>query len=204
MGLKIIGITGKSGVGKTTFSKYLSENLEKVKVLGVDTIHIHYLLSQQKDKLIHLFGDDIIVNGKLNTKYFIQFPEKQKIIFDESFDDLDTILLKEIEIAKETYNWIVIDFFRLSSLKKVWDLCEYHILIEALSDDKRYENIAMRYKKMGSNINRTKEEEFKLRDYFTQNYHDYKYDFYLLNNYDSKFEQEIDMVVKELVRINNM
>lgn len=199
MGLKIIGIYGKSGVGKSTAAKYLSESLYNAKILEVDNIHKNYLLSHQKERLKELFGDDIIVNGKLNTIHFINYPEKQKIIFEESFDGLEAILLKEIEDAKETYNWIIIDFFRLVALKKIWNLCQYCILIEAINDDKRYENIAMRYKKNGKNITRTREEEFKLRDYFIQDYNKYKHDFYLLNNYNyNNFKKDLDIIIKEL------
>ena len=84
------------------------------------------------------------------------------------------------------------------SLKKIWDLCQDRILIEAVNDDKRYENIAMRYKKKGKCITRTKEEEFRLRDYFIQDYNKYKHDFYLLNNYNHSFKKELDIIIKEL------
>lgn len=149
--MKIIGIYGKSGAGKSTAAKYLCQKLKNAKLLEVDRIHINYLLSCQKQKLINLFGEDIIRNGKLNTIHFINFPEKQKIIFEETFDDLEAILLKEIEQIKEIYDWVIIDFFRLVSLKKIWNLCHYRILVEAINDDVRYENIALRYKKNGKN-----------------------------------------------------
>lgn len=198
MSLKIVGIYGKSGGGKSTAAKYLCKNLDNAKILEVDNIHMDYLLTCQREKLINLFGKDIIVNGKLNTIHFISFPEKQKIIFDETFDDLETILLKKIEDIKETCDWVIIDFFRLVSLKKIWNLCHYRILIEAINDDIRYENIVMRYKKNGRNITRTMEEEFMLRDYFVRDYYKYKHDFYLLNTYDNNFKKELDIIIKKL------
>ncbi len=198
MSSKIIGIYGKSGAGKSTAAKYLSEKLENAKVIEVDRIHINYLLTQQKDKLINMYGEDIIINGKLNTTLFIAFPEKQRLIFDESFSELETICLKEIEDANKSYEYIIIAFFRLVSLKKIWNTCQYRILIEAINDDKRFENIALRYVKMGENITRTREEEVKLRDYFLPNFNKYKHDFHIINSYNKNFEKDLDNVVKEI------
>lgn len=41
--MKIIGITGKSGVGKTTTANYLREMLKNSKTIFIDDIHINYL-----------------------------------------------------------------------------------------------------------------------------------------------------------------
>lgn len=194
MSLKIVGITGKSGAGKSTVAGYFSEKLVNSKVLSVDKIHINYLMTKQRNKLIDLFGEDIIVNDKLNTIYFIQFPEKQKKIFD----DLEKILLTEIEKLKKENSWVIIDFFQLPSLKKVWNLCDYLILVEAINDDRRYENIAIRYKKVGKNVTRTREKELKLRDYQAQDYQNYEYSFYLLNRYDETLIETTDLVIEQL------
>ncbi len=197
MELKVIGIYGKSGAGKSTAARYLSEKLDRVKILEVDKMHINYLLTKKSDRLKELFGDDIIVDGTLNTIHFINFPEKQKIIFDESFDDLEEMLLKEIDYAKERYDWIIIDFFRLVELKRIWNLCRYRILVEAKNDDLRYENIAKRYEEKGKNITRTREEEFRLRDYFIGDYSKYEHNFHLLNSYDDNFIKDLDNIIEE-------
>lgn len=203
MSLKIIGIIGKSGVGKSTVANYLSEKLDNVKILEVDKIHMNYLLSHQTDKLKKMFGDDIIVNGKLNNVHFSNFPEKQKRVFYESFDDLETILLNEIEDIKEKYDWLIIDYFILVLLKKIWDLCHYRILVEAVSDNKRYENIVLRNAKKDGDIPRDIKEELRSRDHFIQDYKKYKYDFYLLNNYNDNFKKDLDILIDRIFKSTN-
>lgn len=196
--LKIIGITGKSGVGKSTLAKYLGENLENSKVILVDAIHINYLLKEKKDRLIELFGDDIIVDGKFNSYYFITYPEKTKMMFDESFEDLGNILKDMIDSSITQYSWIIIDFFRLISISKIWDLCDYHILVEAIDDDKRYENITKRNQEKGKKVIRTREEECRLRDYSVEDYFSFEYEFHVLNNYDEVFLKDMDALVDKL------
>lgn len=197
--MKIIGITGKSGVGKTTTANYLKEMLKNSKTIFIDDIHINYLLTTWKDNLIELFGEDVIVDGKLNTSYFVSYPHKFKIVFEESLKYLETTILEEIDSYSKDYDWIIIDFFKLISLKNVWERCNYHILIEALDDDKRYLNITLRYKKKEKKIKRTKEEEHRLRDYNAEKYHDYKYDFIIINDYDDGLKNKVNDIVKDLM-----
>ena len=198
MSLKIIGIYGKSGVGKSTAAKYISEQLKNAKVIAVDKIYINYLLTNQKARLIDVCGNEIFINGNLNMNLLITFPDKDKIIFDESVNDLEIMVLQEIEEASKTYDYIIVDFFRLLSLKKIWRLCQYRILIEAINDDKRYKNIVLRQGKKEQKITRTKEEELRLRDYLIPDYKKYKYDFRLVNSYNKSFEKDIDNIVKEI------
>lgn len=63
--MKIIGITGKSGAGKTEFSKYLSEKD------SVGVIHADDLLSVAKKSILGLFYK---LKKKVQKNYQVKIP----------------------------------------------------------------------------------------------------------------------------------
>lgn len=67
--MKIIGITGKSGSGKTTFASSLSKKI-KCKHIDIDKIGHQALLQPDiVDKLCNTFGNEILdEKGKIDRK----------------------------------------------------------------------------------------------------------------------------------------
>lgn len=198
----IIGITGKSGSGKSTVSEYLGKNLKNSKIISVDSIHIKMLL-ENKDMLIEMFDESIILDGNINTQLFVQYPYKWNEVFIRTHDDLVRILTNEIEKAKKDYDYIIIDNFKLAEFQEIWNLCDYYILVEAVSDEKRYQEIALRYKKRGQNIVRTPEEELLYRDFFIPDYYSYSYDSKIVNEYDESFDKQIELIVEKIKKLND-
>ena len=197
----IIGITGKSGSGKSTVSEYLESNLKNSKSIFVDDVHIKLLL-QKKKQLIELFGEDIIKDNRINSQLFAQNPSIHSEMYSISRDDLVDVLNSEIESLRKNYDYIIIDHYKLAEFQTIWNQCDYRILMEAINDDKRYENIALRYKKRGQNIERKPEEEYLIRDYLIPDYANYSYDANLINKYDESLVKQLKLLTEKIRNVN--
>lgn len=198
----IIGITGKSGVGKSTISEFISHNLEKSKIIHIDSLHMDYLLTQAK-RLKELYRDSIIVDNNLNGLLLTSYPEKLSLIFKETYIEFEKILLKEIKSIQKSYDWIILDFFVLPNLQSIWNLCDYRILVELSSDDERYKRIISRSKNTDKSFIRAKdirakEDELRSRDIFLPNFYDFNYDYYVMNNSNENFQNNMNCLIKDL------
>lgn len=193
----LIGITGKSGAGKTTVAKSLNEKLNDSTIISVDPIDIGLILSNS-DKLIEIYGDDIIDNGNLNIELFIQSPEKGAIIHDLTANELIRLTLEQIKQKQLQYSNVIVEWIRLTELGEIWKLCDYHILVEPVNPEIRYENLVRRHK--SNRPMRDMNEEFKIRDFYNPNYQGYTYDSVITNNYDDSVQQDINSIAKTLKR----
>ena len=189
----IIGVTGLSGTGKSTLSESLGKILNNAKVIHIDTVHVS-LLMKNPSLVINIYGEEIIKNGKFDGDLFIKYPEKLRKVFEISYKYLVVELNNEIEKVKKTEKFIILDFFALSKIKEIWQLCDYTILVKAINESKRIENISLRHIKDGKNPNI----DIALRDDFAPDYDLYKYDFYVLNNYDLNFINDINNIANQL------
>lgn len=201
----LIGVTGKSGGGKSTFSRSLSENLTDAECVHCDSILIPIILSK-KDKLIELYGENIIYNDSINKKLFIQNPENAKII--HSLIDSTTIeqLLLAISSALKKYKYVIIDFYRLPEFDEIWNLCDVHVLIESESTDARYAHLLQRLN--SSKVSNVKTncsittEDLKSRDQLASDYGLFSYDYIITNNYDESFFEQAKKIASKLQNLN--
>lgn len=185
--MKIIGITGKSGSGKSTFASLLSKKLS-CQHIDIDKIG-HQSLSQPKiiNSLCNEFGSQILnEDGSINRKMlgFIVFENsnKMKILKDLTYvymqKCLDDILLQDNE-------FIVLEYILLP-LTKYWDICDSKILIK--SDDVDRKNKVL--KRDGIS-----EDYFYKRDSSSIDYSPFAFDFVFENDYT---HQTMDEFVKNL------
>ncbi len=183
----LIGITGRSGDGKSTFSRILAQNLLSVETIGVDKLHFSNILSQ-KDKLIELFGEDIIYDGKLNMKLYMKYPEKVKIIRNLINDSLIKKILSEVNTALEQNKFVIIEWIKLPEVEKLWNMCDIHILVKSTNQDARYSHLLQRHSDPNSNKLEVPYtvtmEQLKVRDYYASDYSRFAYDYVVINNYD--------------------
>lgn len=126
--MKIIGITGSSGSGKTTISKILSKELN-TKIINADEIvkQMQTLGTEYYEKIVETFGEEILQeDGSLNRKKLAEmiFQDELK---KEKLDDLTyKYIIEEIKTqvknAKEKY--IIIDAPLLieSKLNEICDI----------------------------------------------------------------------------------
>ena len=201
----LIGVTGQTGSGKSTFSRSLSENLIDVECIHCDKILLPNILSR-KDKLIELYGKDIICNDSLNKKLFMQYPEKAKIVHSLIDSTIIEQLLSTINSALKKHKYVIVDFYRLPEYDEIWKLCDVHILIKSENTDARYTHLLERLN--NSNTGDFKKnyhitaEDLKSRDQLASDHNLFSYDYIVTNNYDESLFEEAKKIAIKLQTLN--
>ena len=164
--MKIIGITGNSGVGKTTISKRLSEKL-----------HCPYI---DVDK--PLLGSELFEN-KNKTPNFDRLKLEHFKLLTDSLEDtsnplsifINGLVEKEFERISLDNNIIVVEWMLLPYLK-IWNKCDIKVLITA--DESLRKNNSI-------NNNLILENEYdKCFELVKVEYDNFNYDYIFDNKYD--------------------
>lgn len=195
--MKIIGITGSSGSGKTSVAKLLEEKY-KVKTIDADKVVKEMSVpgTEYIKKIEECFGKEILLqDGKLNKKLLAEKIYQNK----EDLEKLNNITFKYVvdEIkervvnAKENYDFIVIDAPLLieSGLDK---LCDYIIAVIANENIKikricARDNLREEIAKMRLQIQ--KDDEFYIK----------KANYVISNNENINLEGKIKDIVTEIL-----
>ena len=168
----IIGITGRSGSGKSFLSEQLAQTLDFVHI-DIDKIS-HEVLSFDSSKkfLLNEFGSKIFNGETLNRKML------GNIVFNdaEKLEKLNRFCQNEMEkkiddIIKNSKKSIILDYALLCGLKQ-FNLCEIKILLKA-DFDIRYSRVQTR-----ENISR---EYFISRDNSLADFNEKDFDFVYKN-----------------------
>jgi len=131
----LIVITGKSGVGKSVFSKLLASDLDAM-LLNLDNIS-HMSLEDEniKEKIREVFGDEVfeknaILRKKVGKIAFNE-PKKLEILNNLSQEFMENYIDNTIENSNKKY--IILEYALLTKMKYFND-SDYKILIEAQKD----------------------------------------------------------------------
>ncbi len=183
--MKLIGITGKTGTGKSTIATALAQKLDG-EYVDIDKIG-HQATSDPHitKKLCDIFGSELLdSNGTINRKKLgnIVFSDtdKMQILTDITWEymeqELDNILLQ-----KQQY--FIFDWALLPKVK-FWDMCDFKILVT--SDD------AIRKKRILER-DHISEEYLEKRDSATLDYSKLSFDFIFNNDYT---KESMDAFIK--------
>lgn len=181
--MEIIGITGKSGSGKSTFASLLSQKL-KCKHIDIDKIG-HEALFQPEilNTLCDKFGTGILdENGNVDRKKMgdIVFTQRHKM---NELSDLTWAYMKKTldEILSKSDEIIILEWILLPH-SKYWKKCNSKILVTS-DDTKRRNKVLER-----DNIS---EEYFNKRDSASIDYTPFKFDYILENDYQQQTMNEM-------------
>lgn len=192
--MKLIGITGKTGTGKSTIATALAQKLDG-RYVDIDKIG-HQATSDPHiaKKLCDIFGNALLDSNrtinrkKLGTIVFSD-TDKMQILTDITWEymehKLDNILLQ-----KQQY--FIFDWALLPKVK-FWDMCDFKILVTS-DDTIRKKRILER--------DHISEEYLEKRESATLNYSKLSFDFIFDNNYtkdsiDSFIEVIYDKIMNE-------
>lgn len=169
----IIGITGKSGVGKTTYAnKFAEEN--GFHVIHVDEISHRILeLPNIKQKLVEIFGEKVIKDGLINRKYLGDLIFTNRHLYKEMSNMVWREMKNKIDYELSAYKDTVIDWILLPH-SHYWKLCDKKILIVA-DEEQRKEKVLLR-----DNISK---EYLEKRDSASISYDDIEFDEVVNNKY---------------------
>ena len=139
--MKIIGITGNSGSGKSTVSKLISKNYE-AKIIDADKIAKEMTNNNGEylQAIRQAFGNNVIKNNELDRKkladiVFLNRTEKEKLD-GLTFEYVVEEIKKELEANQNLdYQYIILDVPLLFE-SKLDKLCDYTIGVIAPKTEK--------------------------------------------------------------------
>lgn len=195
--MRIIGITGNSGSGKSTVSKMISENYE-AKVIDADKIAKKMTKNNGEylQAIRQAFGEDVIKNNELDRKkladiVFSNKTEKEKLD-SLTFEYVVRRIKEEIKKAqiKSDIKYIVLDVPLLFE-SKLNEVCNYTIGVTAPKIEK-IKRICKRDKlseeKALQRLNSQPDDEFFIQ----------KCDFIIENINNEKTEEKVNEIMLKL------
>ena len=138
----IIGITGKSGCGKSTYARKLGENTDFY-VVDIDKIgHKILNLPELREEFVRIFGNSVIKNNSIDRKYIGDlifqnrhlYEDLTKIVWTKMKSEIDSILSEHKNVILE---WILLPHTHY------WKLCDTKILVTC-EDTSRISRVLIR------------------------------------------------------------
>ena len=194
--MNLIGITGKTGTGKSTIATILAQKLD-AQYVDIDKIG-HQATSDPHiaNKLCDIFGNELLdSNGMINRKNLgnIVFSDtdKMQILTDITWEymehKLDDILLQKQQC-------FIFDWALLPKVK-FWDMCDFKILVT--SDD------TMRKKRILER-DHISEDYLEKREFATLDYSKLAFDFIFDNDYTKEnMDAFVETIYKNIMNENN-
>lgn len=176
----IVGITGKSGVGKTTYANKIAEN-NGFHVIHIDEIsHEVMELEYIKTKLIDVFGNDVVKNGAIDRKYMGDLVFTNRNLYQSISDLIWKETKAKINSIIDTHKNIILDWILLPH-SHYWKMCDKKILIVA-DEEMRKQKVIQR-----DNISK---EYLKKRDSASISYDGISFDEVIENEYRQESEEK--------------
>ncbi len=176
----IIGVTGKSGSGKSTYANKIAESYNAV-VVHVDEIG-HKVLERKDiiEQVIEAFGVECIdSNGKVKRKCVGDLIFNNRHAYEKLTSIVWSVMKQELDHILRTNDNVILDWLLLPHTH-YWQLCDKKLLVVAESDVIRKQKVMER-----DNISK---EYLEARDSAGINYDNFIVDETIVNNYNNKYK----------------
>lgn len=190
--MRVIGITGKSGSGKTTFASLLAQKLN-CKHIDIDKIgHTALYRPEVLDVLCEKFGTEILdENGNLDRKKIgdIVFTQRHKM---KELSDITWRFMQQQlnNILSQNDDNIILEWILLPH-SRYWEMCDFKILVKS--------DYVVRKNKVIARDN-ISEEYFNKRDSASIDYSDIQFDYIFENDYQEQtLNETLDKLIKQYI-----
>ena len=132
----IIGITGKSGSGKSTYARHIAKE-NGFCVIHIDEIsHGIMNLPAIKAKLIDIFGDKAIKDGVVDRKYLGDLIFENRHLYKEMSDLIWDMMKSRIDNILSANENVILDWILLPHTH-YWKMCDTKILMVADEEERK-------------------------------------------------------------------
>jgi dephospho-CoA kinase len=128
----IIGITGKSGSGKSTVAQKFAK-MSDAYYLDLDSV-FHDEIEKRFDFVVETFGEQILdSDGGINRKKIGDLIFSNRVQYDTYTKEIYLSALSGIEqgIAFYAHKTIILDHILLPHMPELWSQCDIKILVDA-------------------------------------------------------------------------
>jgi len=172
----LIGVTGKSGVGKNYFIEdFVLKLYSNIFHIDIDKIgHTVTEIPEVKEKLVQAFGENLILNSDftINRKELSELvftcKTRYQILEDITLEPMYDIIDRTMQSGFEHY---ILNSVLLPKMK-YWKMCNFTFLITRDEDERR----KALFERDGLTL-----EKLQKRDCPAPNFADYKYDYWIVN-----------------------
>ena len=132
----IIGITGKSGSGKSTYARQLAEE-NGFRVIHIDQVsHGIMNLPAIKAKLVDIFGDEVIKDGSVDRKYLGDLIFENRNLYKEVSTLIWDLMKGRIDDIISRHESVILDWILLPHTH-YWKMCNTKILMVADEEERK-------------------------------------------------------------------
>lgn len=124
----IIGVTGKSGCGKSTYAKKLGEDTG-LYVVDIDKIgHKILNLPELQDEFVRIFGNNVIKNNIVDRKYIGDLIFENRHLYEDLTNIVWSRMKSEIDSIISEHENVILEWILLPHTH-YWKLCDTKILV---------------------------------------------------------------------------
>lgn len=190
----LVGITGKSGSGKSYFARKLTESIDKSSVISIDHIFSRLMNNGQViDRIVAEYGQGILKDGEIDLDVILNNKEIFSKIYTIIENDLESEIARELKEKKQKgEKACIIEWWGLPNIDLI-NQCDCSIYIQANSKE-RLEFLKNRETYM------TQESMDERDNVLGADYASKKYDLVVQNDYNEKSVEEVIHFVKEKIK----
>ena len=190
----LVGITGKSGSGKSYFAEKLAEAIERSSVISIDNVFSRLMNKEQViDRIVKEYGQSVLKEGKIDLDIILNNKEIFSRIYEIIGNNLEYEVERELkEREKSGEKACIIEWWGLPNTDLV-NKCNCSIYIQANAEERL---AALKNRETYMTPKSMNERDNVLgTDYASK-----EYDLVVQNDYNQKVIEEVIRFVKEKMK----